>query len=639
MSTKDLGRRRAGLGGEPGSSTTGLQSIAWSYVTRMLQAEHGVGPKVHDALKDVGDEGNTDRTHQRMNVLILDEETTRFVSTVASQREVLRLGVYLTERIDAADQAVGNAKEKAESTRLSRHMSAVYFVRPTKDALRRIRLELKAPRFQSYSVYWSNVVSDMRLQDLAEADGKECVRFVKEMFLDYVALDEHHFYIPLGNPWMSFAPSHLDFGASSDMVDRITEGIASVMLSLRHRFQIRYQRSSDLGSRVAASLHQLTYQDQRALYDFGSRDGQQPLLLLLDRTHDPVTPLLSQWTYQAMIHEILGMKDNVVQVRDHSSSTAPEGRYVVSSREDSFFKKNMYLNFGDVGMAVKHLVDTVSADHKSVKDFDSINDIAEFVERLPDATEQQTLTAKHVGIMSALSREVEERSLMTVSGVEQDVCCQASNPTGHYSSVLEIVHNPSVLVYDKARLVLLYAFRYDEEAPQQTSSLFGAIEQSGIDPLLLDTLRYVRKLWSTQSKDLDVFSDKTLSSRFASLAKQHLKGVENVYTQHTPAFMSLIEKAAKGRLPVSEYPFALEQQHQTGDLQQRHSRLILVFILGGSTYEEAKAIADMNSGSSEHSVAGVHVLLGSTGVHNSHSFLQDLGHVRRLEMYKSTHRS
>ena len=33
-------------------------------------------------------------------------------------------------------------------------------------------------------------------------------------------------------------------------------------------------------------------------------------VLILDRRDDPVTPLLNCWTYQAMIHELLGIKNN-----------------------------------------------------------------------------------------------------------------------------------------------------------------------------------------------------------------------------------------------------------------------------------------------------------------------------------------
>lgn len=35
---------------------------------------------------------------------------------------------------------------------------------------------------------------------------------------------------------------------------------------------------------------------QVGVFDFGSRSS--PLVLLLDRNDDPVTPLLTQWTYQ-----------------------------------------------------------------------------------------------------------------------------------------------------------------------------------------------------------------------------------------------------------------------------------------------------------------------------------------------------
>lgn len=39
-----------------------------------------------------------------------------------------------------------------------------------------------------------------------------------------------------------------------------------------------------------------------------------PLLLILDRRNDPVTPLLSQWTYQAMAHELLGIHNGRVDL-------------------------------------------------------------------------------------------------------------------------------------------------------------------------------------------------------------------------------------------------------------------------------------------------------------------------------------
>lgn len=48
------------------------------------------------------------------------------------------------------------------------------------------------------------------------------------------------------------------------------------------------------------------------MFDFGARSS--PLVLILDRKDDPVTPLLSQWTYQAMVHEAVGISDHMVRL-------------------------------------------------------------------------------------------------------------------------------------------------------------------------------------------------------------------------------------------------------------------------------------------------------------------------------------
>lgn len=68
--------------------------------------------------------------------------------------------------------------------------------------------------------------------------------------------------------------------------------------------------------------HVLSLQGARArCVLFGSRVTRafvftdRPLLLILDRRDDPVTPLLSQWTYQAMVHELLGLNDNRVVLK------------------------------------------------------------------------------------------------------------------------------------------------------------------------------------------------------------------------------------------------------------------------------------------------------------------------------------
>ena len=67
--------------------------------------------------------------------------------------------------------------------------------------------------------------------------------------------------------------------------------------------------------KLAQSLHHLTTSEERELFDFGKRGGETaPIIMILDRKEDPVTPLLLQWTYQAMVHELIGIQTNRVDL-------------------------------------------------------------------------------------------------------------------------------------------------------------------------------------------------------------------------------------------------------------------------------------------------------------------------------------
>ena len=66
-----------------------------------------------------------------------------------------------------------------------------------------------------------------------------------------------------------------------------------------------------MSQRLAEELNR-TIQREHDLFAFNS--DVAPVLLLLDRRDDPVTPLLNQWTYQAMVHELLGINNHRVDL-------------------------------------------------------------------------------------------------------------------------------------------------------------------------------------------------------------------------------------------------------------------------------------------------------------------------------------
>lgn len=133
--------------------------------------------------------------------------------------------------------------------------------------------------------------------------------------------------------------------------------------------------------------------------------------------------------------------------------------------------------------------------------------------------------------------------------------------------------------------------------------------------LVTKILAYHQSLQQSQAAGgiSDIFESAGIFSAAGSRFKG-LKGVENVYTQHSPLLETTLQNLIKGRLRDQQYPF-VEGGGSTRDKPQD----VVVFIIGGATYEEAKMVATINASS-----PGIRVVLGGTTIHNAATFLEEL---------------
>ena len=105
------------------------------------------------------------------------------------------------------------------------------------------------------------------------------------------------------------------FSSSSPAFSRHVQGLTALLLSLKKKPVIRYERMSPMAKRLGSEILYQMNESQPDLWEF-RKTAPAPLLLILDRRNDPVTPLLSQWTYQAMVHELLGITNGRVSMED-----------------------------------------------------------------------------------------------------------------------------------------------------------------------------------------------------------------------------------------------------------------------------------------------------------------------------------
>ncbi|KAJ3262487.1 vacuolar protein sorting-associated protein 45 [Boothiomyces macroporosus] len=518
-----------------------------------------------------------------MKVLLLDQETTQIISVVYTQSQLLQKEIYLIDRIE-------NKREQMK------HLKCIVFLRPTLSSIQYLLQELHEPCFSDYYIYFSNTINKSSLERLAEGDSHQVVREVQEYFADFIAVNPGLVSLSINYPIYTEGPSTW----APMALARAMEGITGMLLAFKKKPLIRYESNSVLARKLA---NEYAIQNDGQLYDFRKPDTP-PILVIMDRRNDSVTPLLSQWTYQSMIHELLGITNGRVDL-SKVKDVRPEMKEIVLNVEhDQFFAKNMYLNLGDLGENIKTFVEEFQVKHNSTKKIESINDMKRFVEDYPEFRKLSGNVSKHVTLVGELSKQIAQNKLLEIGELEQSLAI-SNNHQKDSQLIQQFLLDPALPNFCKLRLVLLYALRYEKQPNNQLQLFQNLLKQNGSkdeDIKLVDSL--------LQYSNNDFRLDPIVSNDFLDKTKnmfKGLQGVENVYTQHTPRIVNVVNDLIKGKVKDNQYPFL---EGSTKDKPQD----IFLFMIGGATYTESMEIQKLNSTTNR-------IILGGTHIHNSETFL------------------
>ncbi|KAG7347393.1 Sec1 family protein [Nitzschia inconspicua] len=553
-----------------------------------------------------------------MKVLLLDASTTQIVSAVYSQTEILKNEVYLVSRLDDTSKQQPNQKS-------SSHLKAVCFVRPTETSVGLLVRELKEPRFAEYHFFFSGILTQGLLRLLAESDSTERVKQVQEFYGDFVPINEDLLTLQCRNTLaMSVAAGTSWAPQYAHLYERNLRGLQGMLLSLKRQplAGIRYAASSACAEELARDIHDSISTDEIFHFRKKNRNSSGTLLLVLDRRDDPVTPLLSQWTYQAMVHELLGLNNHRVILKGAPNIAKDLEEVVLSSTQDDFFRLNRHKNFGELGEEIQKLLmdyQKQTAQHNT-SNLNTIEDMQAFMDKFPELRSRSHTVSKHVAIMGELARLVEVCSLMDVSQFEQELAC-ADDHTAHWRELMEKLESSDVKIPDKLRLGLLYALRY--ETSGNLNMVQQAMKKGGVPPDMVNLISVMLRYGGTKSRGPGLYGDQhNIMSKMTKSFMTSVQGVQNVYAQHVPLVMETIQSVIKGKLRRDTHPFVPGSIKCPPNVPSETviPSDIIIFMVGGVTYEEGTKISEFNQANK----GKIQVILGGSTVHNSTSFLEEL---------------
>ena len=210
----------------------------------------------------------------------------------------------------------------------------------------------------------------------------------------------------------------------------------------------------------------------------------RPLLVLLDRNMDLITPIAHASTYQALIDDLLTHKANRIEFKvestnDHGRKRIQEKKFDLDADTDPFYSKHKFNPFPEAiesngadlqdvtrrenairSTAVTGNTAPGALDNAVVhEENNAASDLANAVDSLPKLLEQKKQLEIHTSILQAVMNEVAARDVPTFFELESALASgqYKSDSNKAKSEVLELVTDGNKgNVEDKIRLVIVF---------------------------------------------------------------------------------------------------------------------------------------------------------------------------------------
>ena len=294
------------------------------------------------------------------------------------------------------------------------------------------------------------------------------------------------------------------------------------------------------------------------------------------------------------------------------------------------------LNFGDLGQKIQTYVASYQKKTKTSAQIESIDDMQRFVEEYPEFRALSGNVAKHVEIVHELSRLVDSNGLLEVSQLEQELACH-DDAAKQKADVLKAVGESSNFhAFEKLRIALLFALRYEQADPagvrEVTSALMQSTSDSSANSAQQQLLQSIITYAGAQKRHNDLFGAKqTWVAKQAASMVRGFRGTQNVFTQHRSLLQTIIRDALSGRLKESAWPCVPGAGAQAPTAREA-AQEILVFVVGGVTFQEARDVQEVVSEISQaNKNSSIRVTLGGTSLLNARAFLADVAQLARLQ--------
>ncbi|KAJ1647139.1 syntaxin binding protein 1, partial [Coemansia asiatica] len=541
----------------------------------------------------------TVRPNNRFKIVVVDKRSLVVLNDMLKLSEILEHDVFRIDKIEN--------KRKEEPT-----MDALYFLTPSKQSISSLIEDFampssshgapgndhrghgnssssssssvrKQPQYRAAYIYFTSELSDPMLRMIKGSGIAPYIKALNELCIEYEVHDQHVFLTELANRPLYRLYSPIMTKIFNDELELISKKLANVCCALKETPVVRYllldqDIHGDTKARPLAFLFHTEMERVRESLPKDQSDNGRPQteLIIVDRSADPFAPILHEFTYEAMVNDLLDIEDGNKYVYTTTlADGTEEQKTVVLDDSDPIWQEFRFQHISEAQEGIGQKFQQLVGANKAIVDMQSgrnldLSELRDVVSSMPQFKGQVSAISAHIEIMERCMEEFRKRGLEELGLLEQNLVMGTKASGEKYTAgdidIAYVLNNPDIEPGDKLRALLLFFIanpslteperqklaqmaKFSRESREAIRNMGMVIRWSHA----LDLLRQIKQKPGQAAKA----SKWSLSGIRGAKAQEDDEETPYDLSRYAPGFKNILECSVEGNLNEDLFPYVV----------------------------------------------------------------------------------
>ncbi|KAJ3271878.1 vacuolar sorting protein VPS33/slp1 [Terramyces sp. JEL0728] len=447
-------------------------------------------------------------------------------------------------------------------------------------------------------------------------------------------------------------------------LSKISKKLLSLLITLGDSPFIRCYDPNENKESLAYKLGQMLQNDldqlEKSDPDFPPpSDHRKTILILIDRTFDMMAPFLHEFTYQAMMNDLIcgdrSKQPDPNLTLTHPNYFTPLPMYITLDETDAIWILIRHWHFAEAVDYILNNFQKFLSENKaagaalgntsSLQGIDALKQMKDTLSSLPQFQALKSKFSIHINVAQECKVLFERRCLDLVASVQQDLATgETADGKSLKNAMLDLIpvlDNKNTTLNDKLRALIVYIISMNGIQDMERQRLLATAKVSPEDSQGINNLSlFDVKLSSNGKKEKEkdqinnsvqkeivpwIKEPRPEELGIASNTLKMFKFTSNGIVPPDPNYPNSLRTTRAswaGRARVKQN--TKEVSKEVVDWRRNGSRIIL-FCLGGLTYSEVRSCYELSKESQRE------IFMGSTFVYNPIQFLDVLKELHKTD--------